>query len=359
MQHAYQASQVAATAFGGSQSAAGPWWWLNVAECRTEGDGPWWHWEAAAIPSQRTWLHRTKLPGFASQIGFWRLSGPEGRFTMPKTQRPATSDLLPDQSPRQLSIHNVRPLRPWHLHDVAGRKSPSTKRKWVPVRQLWVIEPENFPPSLGASQGKRLWCCLCFQDYRFAFSAKDRSYCQNLKQVYSRKPPWQASALWNPQIITKFSKNAKWQCKPEEGSTWYGEHVVPAKIMLYISMETRPATQSLVAATASDSWATGRGAVIGRWSLRFWYCESALRHRGLELHTPHWSPLGKGIHPLATLPEEGRGEKRVNGVVGIIISLGWGCSAGCRPSHSPTKWRVLGPICSLVGYQPWWESETA
>ena len=62
-------------------------------------------------------------------------SDTKGRFTMPKTQRPATSDLLRDQSPRQLSIHNVhvlatsRPPRPWYLHDVAGRKSPSTKRK--------------------------------------------------------------------------------------------------------------------------------------------------------------------------------------------------------------------------------------
>ena len=85
--------------------------------------------------------------------------GAKGRFTMPKTQQKATSDLLRDQSPRQLSIHNVhvlatsRPPRPWYLHDVAGRKSPSTKRKWVPARQLWVLEPENFPPSLRASQG--------------------------------------------------------------------------------------------------------------------------------------------------------------------------------------------------------------
>ena len=115
----------------------------------------------------------------------------KGRFTMPKTQRPATWC----ESPRQLSIHNVhvlatsRPPRPWYLHDMAGRKSPSTKMKEVPARQLWVLEPENFPPSLGASQGKRLWCCLCFQDYRFAFSAKDWSYCQNLKQIYLRKPP--------------------------------------------------------------------------------------------------------------------------------------------------------------------------
>ena len=70
-------------------------------------------------------------------------------------------------------------------------------------------------------------------------------------------------------------------------------HVVPAKIMLYISMETGPATLSPVAevepcstsafwsrrppATPCDSTATGRGAVVGRWSLRFWYCESALR----------------------------------------------------------------------------------
>ena len=52
------------------------------------------------------------------------------------------------------------------------------------ARQLWVLEPENFPPSLRASQGKRLWCCLCFQDYRFAFSAKDWSYCQNMKRIY-------------------------------------------------------------------------------------------------------------------------------------------------------------------------------
>ena len=50
---------------------------------------------------------------------------------MPKTQRPATSDLLRDQCPRQLSIHNVhvlatsRPPRPWYLHDVAGKKSPA------------------------------------------------------------------------------------------------------------------------------------------------------------------------------------------------------------------------------------------
>ena len=62
--------------------------------------------------------------------------------------------------------------------------------------------------------------------------------------------------------------------------------------MLYISMETGPATLSPVAevepcstsafwsrrppATPCDSTATGRGAVVGRWSLRFWYCESAL-----------------------------------------------------------------------------------
>ena len=152
----------------------------------------------------------------------------KGRFTMPKTQRPATSDLLRDQSPRQLSIHNVhilatsRPPRPWCLHDVAGRKLPSTKRKWVPARQLWVLEPENFPPSLRASQGKRLWCCLCFQDYRFAFSAKDWSYCENLKPIYLRKHPRQASALWNPKINNNkiLKKNAKWQCRPEEGSTW-------------------------------------------------------------------------------------------------------------------------------------------
>ena len=63
--------------------------------------------------------------------------------------------------------------------------------------------------------------------------------------------------------------------------------------MLYISMETGPATLSPVAevepcstsafwsrrppATPCDSTATGRGAVVGRWSLRFWYCESAFR----------------------------------------------------------------------------------
>ena len=29
-------------------------------------------------------------------------------------------------------------------------------------------------------------------------------------------------------------------------------------------------------ATRCDSTATGRGAVVGRWSRRFWYCESAL-----------------------------------------------------------------------------------
>ena len=76
---------------------------------------------------------------------------------------------------------------------------------------------------------------------------------------------------------------------------YYGEHVFPVKITLYVSMETGPATQSLVAevepcstsafwsrrppATPCDSTATGRGAVVGRWSLRFWYCESALRLR--------------------------------------------------------------------------------
>ena len=146
---------------------------------------------------------------------------------MPKTQRPATSDLLRDQSPRQLSIHNVhllatsRPPRPWYLHDAAGRKSPSTKRNWVPARQLWVLEPEIFPPSLGASQGKRLWWCLCFQDYRFAFSAKDWSYCQNLKQIYLRKPPWQASALWNPQIITKFLKKMR-NDSADQKKDWHG-----------------------------------------------------------------------------------------------------------------------------------------
>ena len=65
------------------------------------------------------------------------------------------------------------------------------------------------------------------------------------------------------------------------------------KLGLHISMETGPATQSPVAevepcstsafwsrrppATPCDSTATGRGAVVGRWSLRFWYCESALK----------------------------------------------------------------------------------
>ena len=53
----------------------------------------------------------------------------------------------------------------------------------------WVLEPENFPPNLRVSPGKRLWCCWGFQDYRFALSAKDWSYCQNLKQIYLRKSP--------------------------------------------------------------------------------------------------------------------------------------------------------------------------
>ena len=79
----------------------------------------------------------------------------------------------------------------------------------------------------------------------------------------------------------------------------HGEHVVPAKIMLYISMETGPATQPPLVAEvepcstsafwsrrphqrhpARDSTATGRGAVVGRWSLRFWYCESAVSYAG-------------------------------------------------------------------------------
>ena len=70
-------------------------------------------------------------------------------------------------------------------------------------------------------------------------------------------------------------------------------YVVHAKIMLYISMEIGSATLSPVAevepcstsafwsrrppATPCDSTATGRGAVVGRRSLRFWYCESAFR----------------------------------------------------------------------------------
>ena len=88
-------------------------------------------------------------------------------------------------APDSCRFTTSRPPRPWHLHDVAGRKSPSTKRKSVPARQLWVLEPENFPLSLRA----RRWCCLCFQDCRFAFSAQVWSYCQNLKQTYLRKPP--------------------------------------------------------------------------------------------------------------------------------------------------------------------------
>ena len=110
------------------------------------------------------------------------------------------------------------------------------------------------------------------------------------------KPLDRPPALWNPKIITKFKfffLNAKWECRPEEGSTWHGEHVVPAKVMLHISMETGPATQSSVAevepcstsafwsrrppATPCDSTATSRGADVGRWLLRFWYCESAFR----------------------------------------------------------------------------------
>ena len=64
------------------------------------------------------------------------------------------------------------------------------------------------------------------------------------------------------------------------------------KLGLHVSMETGPATQSPVAevepsptsafrsqrppAAPGDSPATSRGAVAGRWSLRFWDCESAL-----------------------------------------------------------------------------------
>ena len=47
----------------------------------------------------------------------------------------------------------------------------------IPARQLWVLEPENSPPNLRVSQGKRLWYCWSFQDYRFAFSAKYWQYC--------------------------------------------------------------------------------------------------------------------------------------------------------------------------------------
>ena len=221
----------------------------------------------------------------------------------------ATSDLLRDQSPRQLSIHNVhvlatsRPPRPWYLNDVVGRKSPSTKRKWVPARQLWVLEPENFPPSLGASQGKRLWCYLCFQDYRFAFSAKDWSYCQNLKQIYLRKPPWQASALWNPQIITIFYLNAKWQCR-EEGSTWYGEHVLCSScenhaLQFYGNWTCDPVAGRrswavlnfcvLVATTTGDTLRQHRDRSRGgRRSLRFWYCESAFMHEVTRSSSEQW-----------------------------------------------------------------------
>ena len=222
----------------------------------------------------------------------YRLSG---EYLKADSQCQKRSNLLHDQSPRQLSIHNVhvlatsRPPRPWYLHDVAGRKSPSTERKWVPARQLCVLEPASFPPSLRASQGKRLWCGLCFQDYRFAFSAKDWLYCQTLKQIYLRKPPWQASALCNPKIITIFFINAKWQCRPEERTTWYGEHVVPAKIMPYLSMETGPVTQSLVAEVEPCStfafWsrqppATALWHVAGLSLVAvFLYCESALRRR--------------------------------------------------------------------------------
>ena len=74
---------------------------------------------------------------------------------------------------------------------------------------------------------------------------------------------------------------SQWKCR-------HGEHVVPAKIMLHISMETWPATQSPVAevelCSTSAFWSRRRPATPGdrsrgcRWSLHFWYCESALRH---------------------------------------------------------------------------------
>ena len=84
------------------------------------------------------------------------------------------------------------------------------------------------------------------------------------------------------------------ECRPEfmkNDRQSHGEHVAPAKIMFHISMETGLATQSPVAevepcstsafwsrqppATPRNSPETGRGAVAGRRSLRFWYCESA------------------------------------------------------------------------------------
>ena len=60
--------------------------------------------------------------------------------------------------------------------------------------------------------------------------------------------------MWNPQIITKFLKKMRSdsadQKKDRHGMvnmTLYSHNIVPAKIMLYISMETGPATLSPVA----------------------------------------------------------------------------------------------------------------
>ena len=161
-------------------------------------------------PYVSIYVHCTCSTGLACYLYIF------GRFTMAKArewqkrgdQRSAT--WLRDRRPRQLSIHNVyvlptsRPPRPWYLHDVAGRKSPSTKWKWVPARQLQVLEPENFPPNLRPSHGKKTVVLLVLPRVRFAFSAKDWSYmyCRNMKRISLRKPPWQALASCNPKIKT-------------------------------------------------------------------------------------------------------------------------------------------------------------
>ena len=78
-----------------------------------------------------------------------------------------------------------------HLHKMRREENRLQLQgsEFLLVNCMWVLEPENFPPSIRASQGKRLWYCWGFQDYWFAFSAKDWSYCQNLEQIYLRKPP--------------------------------------------------------------------------------------------------------------------------------------------------------------------------
>ena len=88
-----------------------------------------------------------------------------------------------------------------------------------------------------------------------------------------------------------------------------------------------------------------------------------LGFRGLKLHTPHRSPLGKSIYPwleISAVPGNTiwRQKKRENSdAIGICR---WGDAVRQdvgQVVRQFAKWNGLGLVCSIVLRQPWWEGE--